>query len=188
MMMRVGCPSPARCVLPASMIRTHVICLAVPYYAVPWAATIIDHYPSFLTIHGLFFLTHRNVDRFFVTFATAFVDLFRQIDKHWDMLMSCIRDGILPDLEGINHVRVHLQASRWSVYTHIDSKDLSRHSFMRIRNVQRNCLKLAPRPPLKVGPLAYGKTLAVFPLYVVAHLEPCSQRCVLTFSPSLPYL
>ena len=42
------------------MIQTHTFYFSVPYYAVPWAATTIVHRPSFLTIHGLFFLTRRR--------------------------------------------------------------------------------------------------------------------------------
>ncbi|KAG6375687.1 GH3 auxin-responsive promoter [Boletus reticuloceps] len=83
--------------------------------AAPWAATVIGYFPSFLTIHGLFFLAHRNVCFFCTTFATQFVDLIRCIDEHWDMLVSCIRDGTLPDVQGIDHVREYLQAGRWSI-------------------------------------------------------------------------
>lgn len=93
------------------MMLAHVLHPSVPYYAVPWAATIIGHLPSFLTIHGLFFLARRNIDRFYVSFTTLLVDLIRHVDEKWDTLLSCIKDGVLPDLEGIDHVRAHLQAS-----------------------------------------------------------------------------
>jgi len=83
--------------------------ITFPYYAVPWAATVIAHFSSFLAIHGIFFLTCRDVDRFYVPFATLFLDLIHCIDERWDMFVSCIRDGILPDLEDIDHVREHLQ-------------------------------------------------------------------------------
>ena len=78
-------------------------------YAVPWAATVIEYFPSLLLIHGLFFLSKRDINRFIVAFATQFVDLIRHIDERWDDLVSCIRDGTLPDLKGIDHVRKHLQ-------------------------------------------------------------------------------
>ena len=110
----------------------------MPHYAVPWAATVIDYVPSFLTIHGLFFLTRRDLDRFYVPFATVFVDLIRYIDERWDTLVSCIRDGVLPDLEGIDHVREHLQASQQSMHVHVVFEYLCRLSSMPIRNVQRN--------------------------------------------------
>ena len=41
-----------------------------------------------------------------------FIDLIRCIDEQWDTLVSCVRDGNLPDLEGIDHVREHLQVGR----------------------------------------------------------------------------
>ena len=97
------------------MTSTDVSSPLVPSYAAPWAATLISHHPSFLTIHGLFFLIHRDIDRFFVLFAMVFLDCLRQIDERWDILISCIRDGILPDLEGIDHIREHLQASQQSM-------------------------------------------------------------------------
>ncbi|KAI9571612.1 GH3 auxin-responsive promoter [Boletus coccyginus] len=77
--------------------------LSMSGYAVPLAATVIGHFPSFLIIHGLFFLASRNVDRFSVLFATQFVDLIRHIDDNWEILVSCIRNGTLPDLKGIGH-------------------------------------------------------------------------------------
>ncbi|KAG9312134.1 GH3 auxin-responsive promoter [Chiua virens] len=83
--------------------------LPVPGYAVPWAATVIGYISSFLTIHGLFFLARRDLEQFYVPFGTLFVDLIRRIDEHWDLLVSCIRDGTVPDLQGIAHVRAHLQ-------------------------------------------------------------------------------
>ncbi|KAG9312153.1 GH3 auxin-responsive promoter [Chiua virens] len=83
--------------------------LPVPGYAVPWAATVIGYIPSFLTIHGLFFLARRDLEQFFAPYGTLFIDLIRRIDEHWDLLVSCIRDGTVPDLQGIAHVRAHLQ-------------------------------------------------------------------------------
>ncbi|KAI9571597.1 GH3 auxin-responsive promoter-domain-containing protein [Boletus coccyginus] len=41
--------------------------LSVSGYAVPLAATVIGHFPSFLIIHGLFFLARRDVDLFLCT-------------------------------------------------------------------------------------------------------------------------
>ena len=94
------------------MTRTNVLCVPVSCYAVPWAATVIGYFPSFFIIHGLFFLAHRDVHQFITPFATFFVDLIRHINEHWDELVSCIRDGRLPDLEDIDLVREHLQASQ----------------------------------------------------------------------------
>ncbi|KIJ13253.1 hypothetical protein PAXINDRAFT_29270, partial [Paxillus involutus ATCC 200175] len=54
-------------------------------------------------------LGSRDLDRWFMTFATLFMDVMRHVDKEWDTLVACINDGALPDLEGIDHVRAHLQ-------------------------------------------------------------------------------
>ncbi|KAF8141160.1 GH3 auxin-responsive promoter [Boletus edulis] len=82
----------------------------LPGYAVPWAATVIGHIPSFFIIHALFFLTRRDLAHFAVPFATMFVDFIRSMDAQWDVLVSCIRDGTLPDVQDIDHVRAYLQA------------------------------------------------------------------------------
>ncbi|KAF8547319.1 hypothetical protein OG21DRAFT_1607449 [Imleria badia] len=78
-------------------------------YAVPWAATTIGHLPSFLIIHALFFLAHRDLDHFAVPFATLFLDLIRHMDAQWPLLVACVRDGTVPDLQGIDHIRAYLQ-------------------------------------------------------------------------------
>ena len=80
-------------------------------YTVPWAATTIGHLPSFLIVHALFFLAHRDLDHFAVPFATLFLDFIHHIDAQWPMLVACIRDGTVPDLQGIEHIRTYLQAS-----------------------------------------------------------------------------
>ena len=66
-------------------------------------------------IHALFCLARPDLDQNFVTFATFFfVDLVRCVNEEWDMLVMCIRDGRIPDLDDIGHLRVYLQASRKS--------------------------------------------------------------------------
>ncbi|KAI9568804.1 GH3 auxin-responsive promoter [Boletus coccyginus] len=77
----------------------------LPGYAVPWAATVIGYLPSFLIIHALFFLARRDLELFAIPFAALFVDLVRHIDEQWEVLVSCIRDGTLPDVQGIDHAR-----------------------------------------------------------------------------------
>ncbi|KIJ13245.1 hypothetical protein PAXINDRAFT_100830 [Paxillus involutus ATCC 200175] len=83
--------------------------VAVPGQAAPWAASLITHHRFFLTIHALFCLVSRDLDRLIMTFAPVFMDLLRHVDEEWDMVLTCIKDGTIPDLEGIDHVRAHLQ-------------------------------------------------------------------------------
>jgi hypothetical protein len=131
-------------------------------YAVPWAATVIGHLPSFLIIHGLFFLARRDLERFAAPFATLFLDLVRYIDEQWDVLVSCIKNGTLPDLEGIGHVRAHLQESppMVNMILNVAAEGLHRHSSLQIPRAQRSCLTSALRPPLRDGSPAFGQTRA----------------------------
>ncbi|KAF8431082.1 GH3 auxin-responsive promoter [Boletus edulis BED1] len=82
----------------------------MPAQVAPWGTSMITHNRSFLLIHGLFCLIRPDIDQFFVTFATIFVDLVRCVDEEWDMLVTCIRNGKIPDLDGIGRLRAHIQA------------------------------------------------------------------------------
>ncbi|KIJ19631.1 hypothetical protein PAXINDRAFT_166730 [Paxillus involutus ATCC 200175] len=81
----------------------------MPGQVAPWAASLITRHRSFLMIHALFCLASRDLERWVVVFAPVFMDLIRYADSEWGMLVTCIEDGIIPDLEGIDHVRAHLQ-------------------------------------------------------------------------------
>ncbi|KAN0093413.1 GH3 auxin-responsive promoter [Tylopilus felleus] len=85
--------------------------ITMPGQVAPWGANMITHNRSFLTIQALFCLVHSDIDQIFVAFATSFVDLLRCADEEWDLLVTCIYDGIIPDLEGIGRLRTHLQAA-----------------------------------------------------------------------------
>ena len=98
------------------------------------------------------------MDRFSILFATQFVDLIRHINENWDVLVSCIRDGTLPDLKDIDHVREYLQVSQGSMNTGIVTQTPLRLSSIRIPGVQQNCLRLDLRSPLKDGSHAFGRT------------------------------
>lgn len=66
-------------------------------------------------IHALFTLACRNTDRIFLTFSTIFYDLVRYVDEQWDMLLSSIKNGIIPDLPGVRKVHSHLQVGHLSI-------------------------------------------------------------------------
>ncbi|KIJ04582.1 hypothetical protein PAXINDRAFT_94548, partial [Paxillus involutus ATCC 200175] len=83
--------------------------IIMPGQVSPWAAFLIVDHRSFLMMHALFCLARRDLDRWLMTFATLFMDLICYVDKEWDTLVACIKDGTIPDLEGIDHVRAHLQ-------------------------------------------------------------------------------
>ncbi|KAF8554899.1 hypothetical protein OG21DRAFT_1484265 [Imleria badia] len=75
--------------------------------------TTIGLLPSFLPSSSftprVFFLAHRDLDHFSVPFATLFLDHIRHMDAQWPLLVACIRDGTVPDLQSIDHIRGCLQ-------------------------------------------------------------------------------
>ncbi|KIJ13240.1 hypothetical protein PAXINDRAFT_170690, partial [Paxillus involutus ATCC 200175] len=89
--------------------------MIIPGQVSPWAASMIRGHRSLLKIHAVFCLACRDLDQFSTTFAPVFIDLIRHMDEEWDTLVACIRDGTIPDFEGIDHVRAHLQ-----VHLHAD--------------------------------------------------------------------
>ena len=66
---------------------------------------------SFLVIHGLFALGSRSLKQMSTTFVTTFVELIGHIDAQFDMITDCIANGTVLDLDGIAHVRHHLEVS-----------------------------------------------------------------------------
>jgi len=85
-----------------------VICV-VPGLAAPWATGLISHHRSFLLIHALFALADQSLERIATTFVTFFIDLVSYVQDEWDMLLSSIRNGVIPNIEHIDHVRDYLQ-------------------------------------------------------------------------------
>ncbi|KAI5998647.1 GH3 auxin-responsive promoter [Pisolithus albus] len=83
----------------------------MPGYVSPWATGLITHHQSFLLIHALFALSDPTVERFLMTFITFFVDLIRYVHENWDLLITSVRDGTIPDIGHIEHVRTYLQAN-----------------------------------------------------------------------------
>ena len=83
----------------------------VPGRVAPWATGLIAHHQPFLIIHALFALADPHVDQFRVLYIPIFMDIVHVIQTEWEVLLSSIRDGTIPDIEHIDHVRAHLQVS-----------------------------------------------------------------------------
>ncbi|KAI6011917.1 hypothetical protein EDC04DRAFT_2958138 [Pisolithus marmoratus] len=81
----------------------------LPGHVAPWATGFILHHRSFLLIHALFALANTSLDGFAVTFVSYFIDMVHCIADEWDVLVSGIRNGTIPDFEHIGHVRAYLQ-------------------------------------------------------------------------------
>ena len=62
-------------------------------------------------MHGLFALGSRSLKQMLMSFVTTFVELIGYIDAQFDMITDCIANGTIPDLDGIAHVRHHLEVS-----------------------------------------------------------------------------
>ncbi|KAL4080504.1 GH3 auxin-responsive promoter [Scleroderma citrinum] len=83
-----------------------------PDHAAPWATGFITHHKYFLMMHALFALADPKVERIGMTFVTIFIDMLFCIQEEWDVLVSSIRDGVIPAIEHIDHVRDYLQELR----------------------------------------------------------------------------
>ncbi|KAI6038445.1 GH3 auxin-responsive promoter [Pisolithus marmoratus] len=81
----------------------------LPGHVAPWATGFVLHHRSFLLIHALFALANTSLDGFAVTFVSYFIDMVHCIADEWDVLVSGIQNGIIPDFEHIDHVRRYLQ-------------------------------------------------------------------------------
>ena len=49
------------------------------------------------------------MERISLLFITIFMDLIHRIQEDWEILLSSIRDGIIPDIEHHDHIRTCLQ-------------------------------------------------------------------------------
>ncbi|KAI6011784.1 GH3 auxin-responsive promoter [Pisolithus marmoratus] len=81
----------------------------MPGHISPWATGFITHHRSFLLIHALFALSEPTLEIVMTPFLTFFVDLILYVQEEWDVLLTSIRDGVIPDIDHIEHVRTYLQ-------------------------------------------------------------------------------
>ena len=83
----------------------------VPGHVAPWATGLTTHHQSLLFIHALFALVDPHVDQFHVLFMPIFMEIVHLIEAEWEVLLSSIQDGTIPDIEHIDHVWAHLEVS-----------------------------------------------------------------------------
>ena len=99
--------------------------LLVPGHVAPWAAGLIAHRPSFLLIHTLFSLADPRLELIGVLYVTIFMDMIHIIQEYWEVLLSSIQGGTIPDVEHIDHVRAYLQVSIDHLLPSTESDDSS---------------------------------------------------------------
>ncbi|KAF8061520.1 GH3 auxin-responsive promoter [Lyophyllum atratum] len=75
----------------------------------PLAICFIHPYRTSMLMHALFALEDRSLEMINTLFCTFFVDFVRLIEQHWDMLIQAIEDGVIPQLDGAEHVHQYLQ-------------------------------------------------------------------------------
>ncbi|KAN0078194.1 GH3 auxin-responsive promoter [Tylopilus felleus] len=78
-------------------------------HATPYAVGFIEKWRSFLLIHALFALRSRSLDTMLMVFINTFVDMIQHLDMNFDMVVDCIANGTIPDVEGIADVRPYLE-------------------------------------------------------------------------------
>ena len=87
------------------------VTLLVPGHVAPWATSFITHHRPFLLIHALFALADPQIEQIRVLYITIFMDIIQCIQEDWELLLSSIRDGTIPDVGHIDHVQAYLQVS-----------------------------------------------------------------------------
>ncbi|KAF8838067.1 hypothetical protein BDN67DRAFT_972102 [Paxillus ammoniavirescens] len=76
----------------------------------PFAVCFIPNFRTFMIIHILFALVDRELACISCVFATVLRDFYRTMEESWDLLIHSIEDGTIPDLEGLDGLKEHLQA------------------------------------------------------------------------------
>ncbi|KAL4081085.1 GH3 auxin-responsive promoter [Scleroderma citrinum] len=75
----------------------------------PIAVGFISEFRSFILMHALFALAECEIDIIIASFSTTLLDMFLYMEEEWDILVTSIDSGELPDWTGIDHVREYLQ-------------------------------------------------------------------------------
>jgi hypothetical protein len=140
----------------ADMLYNFSRCSAGPSLTV---GSVPDHPSSVLPDDTRALLSRLSRPRsIFTTFAPVFMDLIRHVDEEWDMFVTCIKDGTIPDLEGIDHVRAHLQVSWRLANMRCTVFKLNRFTYTQILNALPNSVKLVLLSPAWDGPRVFGQS------------------------------
>ncbi|KAF9219104.1 hypothetical protein BS17DRAFT_761510 [Gyrodon lividus] len=88
----------------------YLLPLKDPNVTSPMAVCFIPNFKTFMIIHTLFALADRQLAHISCIFATVLRDLYRTVEGNWNLLIHSIEDGVIPDLEGLDGLKEHLQA------------------------------------------------------------------------------
>ncbi|KAH0835636.1 GH3 auxin-responsive promoter [Lanmaoa asiatica] len=75
-------------------------------HAAPYAAGFIKKWRSFLLIHALFAIGSKSLETMSMAFISTFVDMIRHLDTEFDVVVDCIANGTIPDLDGIAELNI----------------------------------------------------------------------------------
>ncbi|KAF8552839.1 hypothetical protein OG21DRAFT_1485894 [Imleria badia] len=78
-------------------------------HVAPYAVGFIKKWRSFLLIHALFAVGSRSLETMTMVFINTFVEIIHHLDMEFDMIVDCIANGTIPDLEGLAGVRYYLE-------------------------------------------------------------------------------
>lgn len=108
------------CVYKSANLRIMLSCyfFSVLDHAAPYAAGFIRKWSSFLFIHALFAVSNRSLEIMTTGHISTFVYMIRHLDTEFEMMVNCIADGTIPDVDGIAHVQHYLEASIGSQSTY----------------------------------------------------------------------
>ena len=62
-------------------------------------------------MHTLFALAEHHLETLSTPFGTILIDLVTFMEEEWDLLLSSIETGVLPDFDGNAHIQVYIQVN-----------------------------------------------------------------------------
>ncbi|KAF9238202.1 GH3 auxin-responsive promoter [Melanogaster broomeanus] len=87
-----------------------LLLLREPNVTNPFAVYFIQNFKTFMIMNILFALADRQLGCISCVFATVLRDFYRIMEENWDLLIHSIENGVIPDLEGLDGLKEHLQA------------------------------------------------------------------------------
>ena len=94
----------------------------------------------------------------YMIFVTTFVEMMRLLDAEFDMVVDCIANGTIPELDGVAEVRNHLEVCATDKSKHIrESKTIGSRTFYQTPNVQQSCAVSVARLLVQGGAVLHGQ-------------------------------